>query len=145
MQNNSSNGMMSKVWGPTLWHSLHVISFNYPLEPTKKQKKEYYNFITSLKYVLPCKYCRDNIVSNFKKAKFSKEVFENRKNFSKFIYDLHNIVNVSLDKKKYKTYEEVAVFYEKFRAACDINKKKCKMPLKGNIKYKSKIEFIAFK
>ena len=100
MQNNSSNGMMSKVWGPTLWNSLHVISFNYPLEPTKKQKKEYYNFITSLKYILPCKYCRDNIVSNFKKAKFSKEVFENKKNFFKFIYDLNNIVNVSLKKKK---------------------------------------------
>lgn len=145
MENNASNGMMSKVWGPTLWHSLHIISFNYPLEPTKTQKKEYCHFLLSLKYILPCKYCRDNLIVNFKKAKFSKKVFANRKNFSKFIYNLHNIVNISLGKKKYKTYDEVSAFYEKFRASCDKKKKKCKNPLNGNIRYKSKIEFIAFK
>lgn len=144
MNNNASNGMMSKVWGPTLWHSLHIISFNYPLEPTKVQKKQYYNFLISLQYILPCKYCRDNLVKNFKKAKFNKEIFKNRTNFSKFIYNLHNIVNVSLGKKTYKNYEEVSFFYEKFRASCDKNKKKCKNPLNGNIKYKTKIDIISF-
>ena len=144
MENNASNGMMSKVWGPLLWHSIHIISFNYPLEPTNKQKKEYYNFIKSLKYILPCKYCRDNFKTNLKKAKLSKKVFNNRKNFSKFIYNLHNVVNISLGKKKYKTYEKISKFYEQFRASCDKNKKKCKNPIKGNIKYKTNIDFIAF-
>lgn len=142
--NNASNGMMSKVWGPTLWHSLHIISFNYPLQPNKIEKENYYNFLISLQYILPCKYCRDNLIENFKKAKFSKKIFKNRKSFSKFIYDLHNIVNINLGKKKYKTYKEISVFYEKFRASCDKNKKKCKNPLNGNNKYKSKIDFISF-
>lgn len=142
MNNNASNGMMSKVWGPTLWHTLHIISFNYPLNPTTKQKKEYYKFLMSLKYIIPCKYCRDNFSSNLKKSDFNKNVFDNRLNFSKFIYEFHNIVNISLQKKKYKTYEEVSLFYEKFRSSCDKNKKKCKDPLHGNYKYKSKINFM---
>lgn len=141
MDNNKTNGMMSKVWGPFLWHSLHIISFNYPLEPTLKQKKEYCRFILSLRYILPCKYCRDNLIINFKKAKFNKKIFDSRKNFSIFIYNLHNIVNISLGKKKYKTYKEVEIFYEKFRAKCDKNNKKCKDPLNGNKKYKSDIKF----
>ena len=27
---NSKDGMLTSVWGPSLWHSLHAISFNYP-------------------------------------------------------------------------------------------------------------------
>ena len=35
----SSDGMMTTIWGPSLWHSMHTISFNYPVNPTEKQKK----------------------------------------------------------------------------------------------------------
>ena len=35
---NSGDGMLTSVWGPSLWHYLHVISFNYPLKPTLLQK-----------------------------------------------------------------------------------------------------------
>ena len=28
--------MLTSVWGPSLWHSLHTISFNYPVKPTKE-------------------------------------------------------------------------------------------------------------
>ena len=50
---NSSDGMLTSVWGPSLWHSLHTISFNYPVNPTIKDKKNYKRFIMSLKHVLP--------------------------------------------------------------------------------------------
>ena len=30
---NSPDGMLTSVWGPSLWHSLHAISFNYPIKP----------------------------------------------------------------------------------------------------------------
>ena len=56
----SNDGMLTSVWGPPLWHSLHTISFNYPVKPTKEQKKHYYDFFSSLANVLPCRYCRDN-------------------------------------------------------------------------------------
>ena len=41
---NSSDGMLTSVWGPSLWHSLHTISFNYPVKPSSQDKKNYYIF-----------------------------------------------------------------------------------------------------
>ena len=61
---NSGDGMLTSVWGPSLWHYLHVMSFNYPVKPTKQQKKHYKNFILLLKHVMPCKYCRINLRKN---------------------------------------------------------------------------------
>ena len=40
---NSGDGMLTSVWGPSMWHYLHVISFNYPIVPTKLQKNKYKN------------------------------------------------------------------------------------------------------
>ena len=57
---NSGDGMLTTVWGPSLWHTLHTISFNYPVNPTNEEKKNYQKFICSLRHVLPCKYCRMN-------------------------------------------------------------------------------------
>ena len=57
---NSGDGMLTAVWGPPLWHSLHTISFNYPVKPTKEDKDNYYNYFKSIQFVLPCRYCREN-------------------------------------------------------------------------------------
>ena len=62
----SSDGMLTYVWGPSLWHSLHTVSFNYPVKPTLKDKKNYRKFILNLKHILPCKYCRMNFRKNLK-------------------------------------------------------------------------------
>ena len=34
----NNNGMLTTVWGPSLWHSIHTMSFNYPVKPTKPNK-----------------------------------------------------------------------------------------------------------
>ena len=41
----SGDGMLTTVWGPSLWHVMHTMSFNYPIEPTNEQKHYYRNFI----------------------------------------------------------------------------------------------------
>ncbi|MGL5936541.1 MAG: FAD-linked sulfhydryl oxidase [Cetobacterium sp.] len=97
---------------------LHMISFNYPVNPTSDDKENYYSYILSLQNVLPCKSCRDNLTKNLKELNFSKNKLENREVFSKFIYDLHNHVNLMLGKQKYMTYEEVRDKFELFRAKC---------------------------
>ena len=33
----SKDGMLTSIWGPSLWHTLHVMSFNYPVKPSKKK------------------------------------------------------------------------------------------------------------
>jgi hypothetical protein len=122
---NSPDGMMTLVWGPPMWHVLHTISFNYPVKPTKEDKINYYNFIVNLKYILPCKYCRDNLKKNFKKLSFNKSVFKSRDAFSLFIYKLHEEVNTMLGKISNLTYEMIRDRYEHFRSRC-LNEKELK-------------------
>ena len=37
----SSDGMLTYVWGPSLWHFLHTMSFNYPVKPSCDEKRIY--------------------------------------------------------------------------------------------------------
>jgi|TARA_B100001094_G_scaffold177133_1_gene171117 hypothetical protein len=114
----STDGMLTSVWGPSLWHYLHTMSFNYPINPTIAQKKYYKQFILSLKYVLPCKYCRMNLRKNLRAVPLTETVLKNRDNFSKWMYDLHEHINTMLKKKSGLSYQDVRERYEHFRARC---------------------------
>jgi hypothetical protein len=120
----SGDGMLTSVWGPPMWHYLHTMSFNYPINPTPGDKKHYTDFILNLQYVLPCKYCRINLSNNFKKKPLQKCHMENRDAFSRYIYDLHEIVNKMLHKKSQLSYCEVRERYEHFRSRCTEEKPK---------------------
>lgn len=117
-QYDSKDGMMTTIWGPGLWHALHTISFNYPVIPTRQQKKQYRDFILQLKYVLPCGKCRDNLVKNFKKLPLTYKHMESRYTLSRYVYDLHEHINEMLHKKSNLTYADVRDRYEDFRARC---------------------------
>ena len=118
----SGDGMLTSVWGPSLWHSLHTISFNYPLNPSMDDKKRYRQFILQLKYVLPCKYCRINLKQNFKCLPLQMKDMKNRETFSRYMYQLHELVNKMLGKKSGLSYEQVRERYEHFRARCNKGK-----------------------
>ena len=70
---NSNDGMLTSIWGPPLWHVLHSMSFNYPVNPTSEDKTHYRDFIINLKWTLPCGKCRTNLVNNFKKLPLKRE------------------------------------------------------------------------
>jgi hypothetical protein len=125
---NSSDGMLTSVWGPSMWHYLHTMSFNYPVQPTDDEKTHYSQFIYSLKWVLPCGKCRKNLRKNFKKLPLLRSNMESRETFSKYIYDLHELINNMLGKKSGLTYDMVRERYEHFRARCikDLNAIKIK-------------------
>ena len=122
---SSGDGMLTSVWGPSLWHYLHTMSFNYPTKPSRKDKKCYKQFIYNLKSVLPCKYCRLNLSKNLKNLPIREKDLKNRKTFSKWVYNLHEHINKMLGKKSGLSYEKVRERYEHFRARCtiDIDKK----------------------
>jgi len=117
---NSNDGFLTYVWGPSLWMTLHTISFNYPCHPTKAQKKQYRAFFDSLQHVLPCGKCRTNLIDNLKSTNYNKDVFQNRETLSKWVYDLHVCVNSMLGKDTKTSYEEVRHTYEHFRARCSL-------------------------
>ena len=114
----SGDGMMTKIWGPAMWHYLHTMSFNYPVKPTKEQKKHYRDFVLNLRNVLPCKYCRMNLTNNLKKKPLQMCHMASRDTFSRYIYELHETVNRMLNKKSHLTYCDVRDRYENFRSRC---------------------------
>ena len=133
----SGDGMMTTVWGPPMWHILHTISFNFPINPTEEQKKYYYNFYVNLQNIIPCKYCRENLANNFIKLPLNIDVFKSRDTLSRYVYALHEIINTMLGKKSGLCYEDIRERYEHFRSRCLENPKKIK---EDNKNMKGKIE-----
>ena len=115
---SSNDGMLTTVWGPSTWHLLHTMSFNYPVNPTCDDKRNYRDFILSLQNVLPCGKCRKNLKNNFKKLPLKMCHMENRARFSLYVYKLHEVVNKMLGKKSGLSYADVRERYEHFRSRC---------------------------
>lgn len=128
---SSNDGMVTYIWGPLLWHFLHILSFNYPVDPVEYNKKNnykkgviqncYFMFIKLLQFTLPCKSCRDNLKKNLASLNFfndKNKIMKNRESFSRFMYELHETINVMLNKPSNLKYEDVRDFYEHFRARC---------------------------
>lgn len=141
----SNDGMLTTVWGPAIWHFLHTMSFNYPVHPTQEQKEQYRNFILQLEHVLPCKYCRMNLTKNFKTLPLTMKEMKNRESFSRYVYNLHELINKMLGKTSNLTYCDVRERYEHFRARCNQQKKVvekgCTEPIVGK-KSKTVIQVI---
>ena len=115
---SSGDGMVTKIWGPIAWTFLHTMSFNYPINPTPEDKKNYRNYVLNLQYILPCKYCRINLTNNFKQKPLQMCDMASRETLSRYIYDLHETVNKMLHKKSNLTYCDVRERYEHFRSRC---------------------------
>lgn len=121
---SSGDGFQTSIWGPLIWTALHTISFNYPVNPTPEDKTHYKDFIYSLRYVLPCKYCRINLTKNLKQKPLLNCHMASRETFSRYIYELHELVNKMLGKKSNLTYCDVRERYEHFRSRCTEEKPK---------------------
>ena len=121
---NAGDGFVTSIWGPALWHSLHTISFNYPVNPTAKDKQNYRNFMLSLTDILPCRYCRENLAKNYKIFPLTAGSMKNRDTFSRYVYKLHERINKNLGKTSGLSYCDVRERYEHFRARCTEEKHK---------------------
>jgi hypothetical protein len=120
----SNEGMLTTIWGPSLWHTLHVMSFNYPINPTAKNKKDYKRFVNCLRCTLPCGKCRKNLKKNLKDLPLRNKDLKNRERFSRWMFNLHEMINTMLKKKSGLTYEVVRDRYEHFRSRCTDDKNK---------------------
>jgi hypothetical protein len=133
----SNDGMMTSIWGPSMWHYLHTMSFNYPENPTHDDKIHYMKFVKLLEKVLPCGKCRKNLRQNMKSLPITMDTMESRRTFSTYIYKLHEVINKMLGKKSGLSYCDVRDRYEMFRSRCskkediDTSEKGCIDPLKG--------------
>jgi len=127
---NSNDGMLTAVWGPSMWHYLHTMSFNYPIHPNYCTKRRYRDFVISLRNVLPCGKCRENLKCNFAKLPLKMRHMESRDTFSRYIYQLHELINEMLHKRSNLTFEDVRERYEHFRSRCNKTKRQLAKELK---------------
>ena len=124
---NSGEGMLTSVWGPPLWHFLHLMSFNYPARPSCADKQAYRDFMLQLRYILPCGYCRKNLCKNLKTLPLRLADLKNRHTFSLWVFKLHEKVNKMLGKTSGLTYTQVRERYEHFRSRCTQDGKTAKV------------------
>lgn len=141
---NENNGLTTDVWGPPAWVFLHSVTFGYPQDPDAYDtqngdpvgttKKRYSLFFENLMYTLPCKYCRQSYSQYFKENPIQ---LDSRDSLTKWLYDIHNLVNQKLKKTYHYSFSEIQNRYESFRAACSTDEKAtgCTSPL--SVKQKS--------
>lgn len=118
MTYNPKNGLVTKIWGPPSWISLHCITYGYPENPTSEQKKNYKKYFQLIGDVLPCGACR----SSYKKfisegdTLLNNKVMKDRKSLTKWFIKVHNKVNKKLGIDYGATYKNVTQRYESYRA-----------------------------
>jgi hypothetical protein len=85
--------MDTRFWGPPGWRMLHLLTFLYDETPTAK--KAYREFLRTLPYILPCKFCRASLTDYYKKHPF-ESALQSRASLVRWMYDIHNEVNGKL-------------------------------------------------
>jgi hypothetical protein len=105
--------MKPEIWGPHLWFILHLISFEYPENPTEFDKRIYHDFYTSLKDVLPCDMCKKHYRDHITKYPLTPHL-DTRDALIKWVIQVHNFINISLGKPIY-TVPQVMETYSKIK------------------------------
>jgi len=94
-----------KVWGPVLWKKLHTVTFKYPayIDPKNPEdvalKNRVRKMFMDLRSAIPCKKCRVSYRSYIKQYPIEPHL-NSQDALSKWLYDIHNMVNAKLRKEE---------------------------------------------
>ena len=88
--------MDTRFWGPSGWKLLHLISFNYTYTPSNAIT--YAQFIETIPFILPCKFCRTSLTDYYREHPFQvdKMGITPTLDLKKWMYTIHNCVNHKL-------------------------------------------------
>lgn len=123
--------MDTRVWGPHAWIFLHTVTFNYPQEASDADKQSIRTFVQSVGSQLPCPTCQVHFAKLLKDYPIEK-VWQSRDALSRWMVNLHNMVNRRLNKPEYE-YDVVRSRYESIRGkTCEANQTNNCPPLKSD-------------
>ena len=93
-----------KIWGESGWLILHRLSFN------NISLQEFYQLLESLKILLPCPMCQNNLKMHLKRM----DLPHNIKEIPEFVYKLHKRANDNIEGKQKSciTFNQVEVIYK---------------------------------
>jgi hypothetical protein len=94
-------------WGRATWYVIHMSSLYNEQIITQNFMVSYSNWLHSLMHLLPCEVCRSHLKENIKYVPITG--VDNISLF-KSTYELHNVVNRSLNKYE-PSFEEALGFY----------------------------------
>ena len=108
--------MNTTFWGPSGWVFLHTLTFIYPETPSYSDKVTMQNFMNSISYILPCKYCRISF------TKYSTtlpiiDYLDTRDKVIEWLYKMHNKVNKKLRGQGFCNYSnpDLSVIKDKYK------------------------------
>ena len=115
-------GLYTLIWGASTWDSLHSITFNYPQNPTKDDKKNYKKYFLALGKVLPCCICREHFKNHTENGNnaLTDDVLKDRKSLTMWLYNLHKTVCEKNGMTFDITYEMVCDKYNSYIATCQL-------------------------
>ncbi len=100
---------MSTYWGNRHWYWYHIISYSAPEQIDLSIQKIYIELLYYMTKLLPCSKCYNHFKEHVKKYPIS---FNSRNNMIKWFNDMHNEVNLSLNKKIYTLEEANDIYLE---------------------------------
>lgn len=112
--------MNPEIWGKHAWHFLHVISFDYPINPSQSTRESYYEFFNALSYVLPCGVCRDNYKNKLRTLNLFEHL-NSREQLIEFVIKLHNSVSKNLGKIQYSKDKVIDYYSNLYNTNNNIN------------------------
>lgn len=118
-------GLLTQIWGPSVWHSNACIIFNYPEEdPTPLEKETYKTYFLHLMKVLPCCTCTTSARKFITDSpvKLMDKHLKNRKSLSEWFYNFHNAVNEKLGMQYNISYEQFYDKYNTYVAKCGMTR-----------------------
>lgn len=84
-------------WSRPLWIFLYTILSTYPDKPTQETQQYLYNFLISLQAIMPCHTCAEHFLAHLSSPNF-KDALTSRYNFAKWIFHVHNDINLRTGK-----------------------------------------------
>ena len=113
--------MDPEIWGPGTWLFIHSIAINYPEVPNSMERKDMYNFFTTLAQVIPCTKCKDNYIKHLNMLPLSSHL-DNRNDLFNWTVEMHNMVNLELGKPVISTDEAIKIYKDLYLNK-ELNKK----------------------
>lgn len=107
----SNNGMKTSFWGPHAWKFLFSsIAGSYPIrvDPNNKDHMKkvsaFQSMFKSIEHTLPCSFCRESYGRFIKEIPIS-DFQHSRKEMMKWLYLIHDKVNVKLMNQERECFE----------------------------------------
>jgi hypothetical protein len=98
------------------------MTFNYPHNPTDKEKEHYKIYFETLANTLPCEECRESYSKFIKNGVtiLDSNALKNRSTLTKWLYYIHEAVNKKLNVNYGVSYDDIVKKYEAFEADCAV-------------------------